>query len=180
MSRIGQKTIEIPEGTTVELSGNEIIVKGTKGELTMNIHSAVKVVVDDEGVRVDKTHNASIAKAMWGTTVRLIENMIIGVSKGFEKKLELEGVGYRMALKGKQIDLALGFSHPVLVDIPENIEVTIDGQKMTISGIDKQKVGQFAANIRALKPVEPYKGKGFRYEGEYVQRKEGKKAATAE
>ena len=180
MSRIGQKTIEIPKGTTVELSGSEIIVKGTKGELTMNVHSAVKVVIDDEGVKVDKAHNASIAKAMWGTTVRLIENMIIGVSKGFEKKLELEGVGYRMALKGKQIDLALGFSHPVLVDIPEGIEVVIDGQKMTISGIDKQKVGQFAANIRAFKPVEPYKGKGFRYEGEYVQRKEGKKAAAAE
>ncbi len=180
MSRIGQKTIEIPKGTTVELSGSEIIVKGTKGELTMNVHSAVKVIIDDEGVKVDKVHNAGIAKAMWGTTVRLIENMIIGVSKGFEKKLELEGVGYRMALKGKQIDLALGFSHPVLVDVPEDIEVAIDGQKMTVSGIDKQKVGQFAANIRAFKPVEPYKGKGFRYEGEYVQRKEGKKAAAAE
>ncbi len=180
MSRIGQKTIEIPKGTTVELSGNEIIVKGTKGELTMNVHSAVKVVVDDDSVNVDKAHNASIAKAMWGTTTRLIENMIIGVSKGFEKKLELEGVGYRMTLKGKQIDLALGFSHPVLVDIPEGLEVAIDGQKMTISGIDKQKVGQFAANIRAFKPVEPYKGKGFRYEDEYVQRKEGKKAAAAE
>jgi len=180
MSRIGQKTIEIPKGTTVELSGNEIVVKGAKGELTMNVHSAVKVTVGDNGVQVDKAHNASIAKAMWGTTSRLIQNMITGVSKGFEKKLELEGVGYRMALKGKQVDLALGFSHPVLVDIPEGIEVVIDGQKMTISGIDKQKVGQFAANIRALKPVEPYKGKGFKYEGEYVQRKEGKKAAAAE
>jgi len=180
MSRIGQKTIEIPKGTTVELSGSEIVVKGVKGELTMNVHSAVNVTVSDEGVSVDKAHNASIAKAMWGTTSRLIENMIVGVSKGFEKKLELEGVGYRMALKGKQIDLALGFSHPVLVDIPEGLEVEIDGQNMTISGIDKQKVGQFAANIRALKPVEPYKGKGFKYEGEYVQRKEGKKAAAAE
>ena len=180
MSRIGQKTIEIPKGTTVELSGNEMVVKGAKGELTMNVHSAVKVVVGDDGVQVDKAHNAAIAKAMWGTTVRLIENMITGVSKGFEKKLELEGVGFRMALKGKQVDLALGFSHPVLVDIPEGLEVVIDGQNMTISGIDKQKVGQFAANIRALKPVEPYKGKGFKYEGEYVQRKEGKKAAAAE
>jgi len=180
MSRIGQKTIEIPKGTTVELSGNKVIVKGAKGELTMNVHSAVKVIVADEGVKVDKAHNASIAKAMWGTTSRLIENMIIGVSKGFEKKLELEGVGFRMALKGKQVDLALGFSHPVLVDIPEGLEVVIDGQNMIISGIDKQKVGQFAANIRALKPVEPYKGKGFKYEGEYVQRKEGKKSAAAE
>jgi len=180
MSRIGKRTIKIPKGTTIELLGNEIVIKGEKGELAMNVHNAVKINIDDEGVHVDKVHNANIAKAMWGTTARLIENMIVGVSKGFEKKLELEGVGYRMTLKGRQIDLALGFSHPVLVDIPDGIEVVIEGQNMKISGIDKQKVGQFAANIRALKPVEPYKGKGFRYEGEYVQRKEGKKAAAAE
>lgn len=116
---------------------------------------------------------------MNGTTVRLIENMIIGVAKGFERKLELNGVGFRMALKGKQIDLALGFSHPVLVDIPEGLNVNIEGVVMTISGIDKQKVGQFAAEIRDLKPVEPYKGKGFKYDDEHVRRKEGKKAASA-
>jgi large subunit ribosomal protein L6 len=179
MSRIGQKTIEIPNGVTVTLDNNELTVKGPKGESKMTIHNAVKVTVEDDGVHVDKAHNAKIARSMWGTTARLIENMITGTSKGFEKKLELNGVGYRMALKGKQVDLALGFSHPVLVDIPEGIEVAIDGQKMTISGTDKQAVGQFAANIRALKPVEPYKGKGFKYEDEYVRRKEGKKAATA-
>ncbi len=179
MSRIGQKTIEIPSGVTVELTGNELKVKGQKGELTMTVHNAVTVKIEEDGIHVDKSRNAKIAQSMWGTTARLIENMIVGVSKGFEKKLELSGVGYRMAIKGKQVDLALGFSHPVLVDIPEGIEVAIDGQNMTISGIDKQEVGQFAANIRALKPVEPYKGKGFKYDDEHVRRKEGKKAAAA-
>ena len=179
MSRIGQKTIEIPKDVTVAVAGSDVSVKGPKGELTMTMHTAVKVDVKEDGVHVTKGHNAQIAQSMWGTTARLIENMITGVSKGFEKKLELNGVGYRMAVKGKQVDLALGFSHPVLVDIPEDIEVAIDGQMMTISGIGKQQVGQFAANIRALKPVEPYKGKGFKYEDEYVRRKEGKKAATA-
>jgi large subunit ribosomal protein L6 len=179
MSRIGQKTIKIPTGITVEVIGNEVLVKGSKGELSMTVHNAVVVKVEDDGVHVEKARNAKIAQSMWGTTARLIENMITGVSKGFEKKLELNGVGYRMEIKGKQVDLALGFSHPVLVDIPEDINVVIDGQMMIITGADKQKVGQFAANIRALRPVEPYKGKGFKYDGEYVHRKEGKKAATA-
>ena len=158
---------------------NEVKVKGSKGELSMIVHNAIKVSVEDDGVHVEKSRNAKIAQAMWGTTSRLVQNMITGVSKGFERKLELNGVGYRMAVKGKQVDLALGFSHPVLVDIPEGIDVTIDEQILTITGIDKQQVGQFAANIRAFKPVEPYKGKGFKYEDEYVRRKEGKKAATA-
>lgn len=179
MSRIGQKTIEIPSGVTVEVSGTELTVKGTKGELVMTVHNAVRVTVEEDGVHVEKARNAKIAQSMWGTTARLIQNMITGVSDGFKKKLELNGVGYRMAVKGKQVDLALGFSHPVLVDIPEGIDVTIDEQILTITGIDKQQVGQFAANIRAFKPVEPYKGKGFKYEDEYVRRKEGKKAATA-
>ncbi len=179
MSRIGQKTIEVPSGVTVEMTGTEIKVKGSKGELSMVVHSAIKVTVEDDGIHVEKSRNAKIAQAMWGTTSRLVQNMITGVSKGFEKKLELNGVGYRMALKGRQVDLALGFSHPVLVDIPEGIEVAIDGQMMIISGVDKQAVGQLAANIRALKPVEPYKGKGFKYEDEHVRRKEGKKAAAA-
>ncbi|XLQ20302.1 MAG: 50S ribosomal protein L6 [Candidatus Moraniibacteriota bacterium] len=179
MSRIGQKTIEIPNGVTVEISNQEVKVKGAKGELVMTLHSAIKVTVEEDGVHVEKARNAKIAQSMWGTTARLIQNMITGVSKGFERKLELNGVGYRMALKGKQIDLALGFSHPVLVDIPEGLEVTIDGQNMTVSGMNKQEVGQFTANIRALKPVEPYKGKGFKYDDEHVRRKEGKKAATA-
>lgn len=178
MSRIGQKIIEIPQGVTVEVTHGIAKVKGSKGELTMPIHDAIKVIVDDEGVHVKKKRNAPIAQSMWGTTSRLIANMIIGVSTGFERKLELNGVGYRMAVKGKTLDLALGFSHPVVVDIPEELTVTIEGSVMTIAGLDKQQVGQFAAEIRAFRPVEPYKGKGFKYDDEHVRRKEGKKAAA--
>ncbi|PID51759.1 MAG: 50S ribosomal protein L6 [Candidatus Moraniibacteriota bacterium] len=178
MSRIGQKTIAIPDGVTITVEGGEVKVTGKKGTLTMPIHNSVTVTVADDGVVVDKKHNAQIAHAMWGTTTRLITNMLIGVTEGFEKKLELNGVGYRIALKGKTIDMALGFSHPVVVDIPEGIDVAIDGAVMTISGIDKQQVGQFAADIRAYRPVEPYKGKGFKYHDEIVRRKEGKKATA--
>lgn len=179
MSRIGQKPVEIPNGVTVEISAGSVNVKGDKGALSMPLHDAVSVKIEDGLVTVSKKRNSKIAQSMNGTTVRLIQNMITGVTKGFEKKLELNGVGFRMALKGKQVDLALGFSHPVLVDIPEGLNVNIEGMVMTISGIDKQQVGQFAAEIRALKPVEPYKGKGFKYDDEYVRRKEGKKAVSA-
>ena len=178
MSRIGQKPVEIPSGVTVEVSAGTVNVKGDKGNLSMPLHDSVSMKVEDSSLTVSQKRNSKIAQAMNGTTVRLVQNMIIGVTKGFEKKLELNGVGFRMALKGKQIDLALGFSHPVLVDIPEGINVNIEGVVMTISGIDKQKVGQFAAEIRALKPVEPYKGKGFKYDDEHVRRKEGKKAVS--
>ncbi len=178
MSRIGQKSIEIPKGITVEMNGNDVTVKGVKGELSLSLHNAVVLEMENEMITVKKRHNAQIAQSMWGTTARLISNMIAGVSQGFEKKIELNGVGYRMAVKGNTIELALGFSHPVIVDIPEGITATIEGPVMTIVGIDKQAVGQFAANIRSLKPVEPYKGKGFRYVGEIVRRKEGKKASA--
>lgn len=178
MSRIGQKPVEIPSGVTVEVSSGIINVKGDKGDLSMPLHDSVSMKVESGSLTVFQKRNSKIAQAMNGTTVRLVQNMIIGVTKGFEKKLELNGVGFRMALKGKQIDLALGFSHPVLVDIPEGINVNVEGLVMTISGINKQKVGQFAAEIRALKPVEPYKGKGFKYDDEHVRRKEGKKAVS--
>lgn len=178
MSRIGQKIIKIPNGVTVEVAAGTVKVKGSKGELAMPIHDTMKVAVDADGVQVEKKRNAQIAQAMWGTTARLIENMITGVSAGFERKLELNGVGYRMAVKGKTLDLALGFSHPVIVPIPEGLTVTIEGPVMTIAGVDKQQVGQFAAEIRAFRPVEPYKGKGFKYDDEQVRRKEGKKAAA--
>lgn len=178
MSRIGQKIIAIPEGVTVTATAQTVDVKGAKGALSVPVHNAVTVSVNDEGVVVAKKHNAQIAQAMWGTMARLIENMIEGVTQGFTKQLELSGVGFRMAVKGNNVELALGFSHPVVVAIPKDITVTIEGQIMTISGIDKQHVGQFAANMRALKPMEPYKGKGFKYVGEYVRRKEGKKASA--
>lgn len=179
MSRIGIKPVTIPDGVTVDVKGNVVTVKGSKGETTMELHNAVSVAVADGTVTVKNNNNSKTARSMWGTTSRLIDNMITGVSKGFEKTLELSGVGYRMALKGKQVDLALGFSHPVLLDIPEGLTVEIDKMNLKISGVDKQSVGQFAAEIRALKPVEPYKGKGFKYSDEIVRRKEGKKAAAA-
>lgn len=177
MSRIGKKPIVIPAGVTVEVAKNEISVKGPKGTLKFAHHSDVAVSVADNNVVVDKKGKSKQAPAIWGTTARIVENMITGVTAGFEKKLELNGVGFRMSIAGSKITMALGFSHPVLVDVPNGLEVKIEGNAMTISGIDKQIVGQFAANIKALKPVEPYKGKGFRYAGEHVRRKEGKKSA---
>lgn len=179
MSRIGKQPITIPTGTTVTNDGSLLTVKGPKGELTMPIHNAVTVAVTDGQVIVEKKHNAKIAQAMWGTTQRLVLNMVVGVTEGFTRVLELSGVGFRMALKGKQVDLALGFSHPVVLDIPEGLTVEIEKNTLKVSGADKQKVGQFAAVIRALKPVEPYKGKGFKYDDEIVRRKEGKKAGSA-
>jgi len=179
MSRIGKQLVVVPEGVSVTVNAGEIEVKGAKETLTMPIHNAVSVEVTDEGVSVTKNHNAKIAQAMWGTTVRLIENMVTGVSKGFERILELNGVGFRMAVQGRKLDLALGFSHPVVLDIPEGVNAEIEKNALKISGADKQKVGQFAANIRSLKPVEPYKGKGFKYNDEIVRRKEGKRATSA-
>lgn len=179
MSRIGKQSITIPEAVTVTVDGGEVIVKSTKDTLSMPVHGAVTVSVEDNVITVSKRHNAQIAQAMWGTTTRLIQNMVTGVTEGFKKVLELNGVGFRMEIKGKSLEMALGFSHPVIVEIPEGITATIEKNILTISGTDKQKVGQFAANIRAYKPVEPYKGKGFKYEDEIVRRKEGKRATSA-
>ena len=177
MSRIGKKPISIPQGVTVTADKNVITVKGAKGTLTVEHHFDVVVKVENNEVLVEKKGKGKNAPAIWGTTTRVINNMIEGVTNGFQKKLELNGVGFRMSVAGKKINMALGFSHPVVVDVPEDLQVVIENNVMTISGIDKYKVGQFAANIRALKPVEPYKGKGFKYVGEHVRRKEGKKAA---
>jgi large subunit ribosomal protein L6 len=179
MSRIGKKKINIPEAVELEDDGTKVSVKGPKGVLEFQYSSEVKIVKEENNIKVEKTGSTKNSSAIWGTTARLIENMILGVTVGFEKKLELNGVGYRMNLQGKKITLALGFSHPVEVEVPEGIEVKIENNILTVAGIDKQKVGQFAANIRSLKPVEPYKGKGFRYVGEIVRRKEGKKAAAS-
>jgi len=178
MSRIGKKLIVIPEGIEVKLQNNRLEVKGPKGVLSEVIHHESSVVITDKEITVEKTGKSKKAPAIWGLTRALINNMINGVTEGYVKQLELQGVGYRMAVQGKKINLALGFSHPVVVDIPEGIEAKIeDGNILTISGIDKQQVGQFAAEVRGLKEVEPYKGKGFRYKGEHVRRKVGKKAA---
>ncbi|HEX8973949.1 MAG TPA: 50S ribosomal protein L6 [Patescibacteria group bacterium] len=177
MSRIGKKPVVIPQGVTVSVDKNQVSVKGAKGTLEFGHHWDVKVNVSENELTVEKVGKGKQVPAIWGTTARIIANMIEGVTNGFKKQLELNGVGYRMSVAGKKITLALGFSHPVEVQVPQDLEVVIEGNVMSVSGIDKQKVGQFAANIRALKPVEPYKGKGFRYVGEHVRRKEGKKSS---
>ncbi|HBI17493.1 MAG: 50S ribosomal protein L6 [Candidatus Moranbacteria bacterium GW2011_GWF2_34_56] len=178
MSRIGKKPIEIPQGVTVEMNANKITVSGSKGKMELVITHDVKVEIKDNLVTVDRANSSKKASAMWGTTNRLIGNMITGVSEGFSKVLELNGVGFRMEVNGKKLKMALGFSHPVEVEVPQNLEAKVENNTLAISGIDKQAVGQFAAEIRSLKPVEPYKGKGFRYSGEIVRRKEGKKASA--
>ncbi len=180
MSRIGKKPINIPEGVEVEISGKEVHVKGSKGSLDFTVHSDVEAKLQEKSVKIDALRSTKQARSLWGLTRMLVANMIEGVSKGFEKQLELQGVGFRMAVQGKKLNMALGFSHPVEVEIPDGIEVKVEKNILTVSGIDKQAVGQFAASIRALKKVEPYKGKGFRYVGEKVRRKAGKKAVGAE
>lgn len=180
MSRIGKKPIELPEGVKAELKDGKFFATGPKGSLNFSFSSEMEIKISEKEVAVingkEKTGENS---AMWGTTARIIENIIKGVTIGFQKQLELNGVGYRMALQGKKIVMALGFSHPVEVEIPSGIEVKIENAVLTVSGIDKQAVGQFAAEIKLLKPVEPYKGKGFRYVGETVRRKEGKKSVAS-
>lgn len=178
MSRIGKKPIAIPKEVEVSVNANKVSVKGPKGTLVLVVHYDVKVSVGDGEVRVEKSGTSVRASAIWGTTAKLIANMVEGVSRGFEKKLELNGVGYRMAVAGRKLNMALGFSHPVEVVVPEGLEAKIENNILSLSGTDKQAVGQFAADIRSLKPVEPYKGKGFRYVGEIVRRKEGKKASS--
>lgn len=180
MSRIGKKPIEIPQEVKANIQDNKIIISGPKGALDFICRPEVIIKSAENNILVEKVGSSKKTSAIWGTTTKLIENMVEGVSKGFEKQLELNGVGFRMALQGKIINMALGFSHPVEIKIPEDIEVKIDNNIITIAGIDKQKVGQLAADIRALKPVEPYKGKGFRYVGEIVRRKEGKRAVATE
>ncbi|MEI7621401.1 MAG: 50S ribosomal protein L6 [Candidatus Moraniibacteriota bacterium] len=177
MSRIGKKPVAIPQGATISVEKNVVSVTGPKGSLKFQHHLEVALEISPESVLVEKIGKSKNAPAIWGTTARIIENMLEGVTKGFVKQLELNGVGFRMSTAGKKITLALGFSHPVEVEVPEILTVVTEGNIMTVSGIDKHEVGQFAANIRALKPVEPYKGKGFKYVGEHVRRKEGKKSS---
>ena len=180
MSRIGKKPITIPDGVEVNISGQNISVRGPKGTLDFSFHENIEAKIEGEEIRVSAKKITKQNKALWGLSRVLISNMIEGTTKGFEKQLELQGVGFRMALAGKRINLSLGFSHPVEMDVPDGLEAKIDKNILTVSGIDKQKVGQFAASVRALKKVEPYKGKGFRYVGEIVRKKAGKKVVGAE
>lgn len=177
MSRLAKRPIAIPTKTEVTVSGLEVAVKGPKGSLSRRTHRLIEVAVVPEGVAVTTKATSIEARAALGTTASHVRNMIAGVNTPFVKKLLIEGVGFKWEVQGKTLKLALGFSHPVTMDIPEGLTVAADKAALTVSGIDKEAVGQFAAEVRALKKPEPYKGKGIRYEGEVVRRKQGKKAA---
>lgn len=178
MSRIGKLPIEIPTGVSVTAENHMVSVKGPKGELTQRVSSLISVNIEEKIVSVAQLEKTREAKAIYGTTRSLIANMLQGVSQNFSKDLLIEGVGFRATVKGKVIDLELGYSHPIEHPIPEGVMVTVaDNVKIHIEGPDKQKVGQLAAEIKNYYPAEPYKGKGVRIVGEYVRRKEGKKSA---
>ena len=176
MSRIGNRKIEIPAGVTVEVNDNLVTVKGPKGELSLTLTRGISVKV--EGTTLEVLRENDTFKPMHGTTNANIKNLITGVTSGFEKSLEIIGVGYRFNTRGNKLVISAGYSHQVEMEIPEGIKVDVTSNtELTIKGIDKVKVGEFAANVRKVRKPEPYKGKGIRYKDEYVRRKEGKKAA---
>ena len=178
MSRIGNRKITIPEGVTVTVNDNVVTVKGPKGELTNSFNKDMKIDVNENILTITRPNDLKTTKSLHGTTNALIENMIIGVSEGYKKELEIVGVGYRFNVQGNKINVNAGFSHPVEVIVPNDLKAEqVSTTEIAISGIDKQKVSEFAANIRKLRKPEPYKGKGIRYKGEHIRRKEGKKAA---
>jgi large subunit ribosomal protein L6 len=176
MSRIGKKAVPVPAGVTVNVSGQNVSVKGPKGELKMAVVEQVLVKMEQGGVKVDPRDQTKLARSCWGMSRTMIKNMITGVTEGFTKNLEINGVGYRAAIAGKDLQLNLGYSHDVKYPIPAGIDIkTPKPTEIVISGIDKQRVGQVAAEIREFRGPEPYKGKGVKYAGEYIFRKEGKK-----
>lgn len=176
MSRIGKKAVAVPSGVTATIDGQQVSVKGPKGELSAVMVDQVLASMGDSGIEVKPVDGSNQARAMWGMSRTIIENLVIGVTEGFKKDLQINGVGYRAAIQGKNLQLALGFSHDVLYEIPEGIQITCaKPTEISVAGIDKQKVGQVAAEIRKYRPPEPYKGKGVKYADEYIFRKEGKK-----
>ena len=176
MSRIGQSPISFSDEVEVSLDEKNLKVKGPKGELFLEISKKINVDIENKVIKVVNNDNSKQGKAVWGTTRSLINNMVVGVTKGFSKNMEIVGVGYRGSLNGKVLTLNLGLSHTVEMNIPEGIEIKMDGNtKFSISGVDKQKIGQFASVVRSKRPPEPFKGKGLRYADEFVVRKEGKK-----
>ena len=191
MSRIGKQSIKVSQGTEIKIEGDTIKVKGSKGELSFDLPSEIKAEMKEDNIlispknRETKQNEPAIKKAkevgaLWGLTRALIFNMVKGVTEGFEKKLEIQGVGYKASMQGNKLVMQLGFSHPIEMKTPEGVELKVEKNIITVSGIDKQKVGQTAAKIRDFKKPEPYKGKGIRYEGEKVRRKAGKKAVASE
>ena len=176
MSRVGQAIINIPDGVEVKKVDNKFLVKGSKGELSAPLDEIVDVTINEKVIKVELKDKKAKNKALWGTVRALINNAVKGVSVGFEKEMEIVGVGYRGALQGKKLILNLGLSHPVEIEIPDYITIKMDGNtKFIISSPDKQKLGEFAAMVRSKRPPEPFKGKGIRYSNEYILRKEGKK-----
>jgi len=176
MSRTGKKPIAAVSGVTVTIDGRQVTAKGPKGEQSLTLMDIVNAKQTDAGIVVEPANDTQEARAAWGTTRALINNLVVGVKDGFEKKLQIQGVGYRAAMQGKDLKLSLGFSHEVVYETPKGITIAAPtATDVTISGADKQQVGQVAANIRAYRKPEPYKGKGVRYVGEYIARKEGKK-----
>ena len=176
MSRIGKRPVAVPSGITANVSGQTVKVKGPKGALEVVLHDDVSVKLEEGRIKIDPRNETKRARSQWGTSRTLVANLIAGVTKGFEQRLEINGVGYRAAVQGKNLQLALGYSHDVVYPIPEGIVIaTPKPTEIVITGMDKQKVGQVAAEIRGFRPPEPYKGKGVRYSGEYIFRKEGKK-----
>jgi large subunit ribosomal protein L6 len=176
MSRVGKKPVTVPSGVTANMQGQTISMKGPKGTLSLVVSERVKVALDKGEISVDPADESKEARAMWGTTRANLNNIVTGVTQGFERKLEITGVGYRAAVQGKNLQLQLGYSHDVVYAIPEGIAVaTPKPTEIVITGIDRRKVGQVAAEIRSYRPPEPYKGKGVKYSDEFIFRKEGKK-----
>ena len=178
MSRLGKQPIEIPQGVEITFADSMLTVKGPKGTLTKKVSDDVRVVIADGNVKIDPARETDHARALWGTYAAHTSNMIQGVTEGFKKELEIEGVGYRAEAQGNKIVLNVGFSHPVELTAPDGVTVSTDKNVITVEGSNKEEVGQFAANIRAVKKPEPYNGKGIHYVGEYIIRKQGKKAVA--
>jgi large subunit ribosomal protein L6 len=176
MSRVGKQTVIVPKGTEVKLSGNTFSVKGPKGTLVRDFPGNISINIDGDNITFTPAKADPKTNALWGTYASHVKNMVVGVNDGYVKKLILEGVGFKSEVAGDTLNFALGFSHPVKVKIPAGLTVTAEKNVITVSGIDKELVGQFTSSVRSLKKPEPYKGKGFRYEGEVIRRKQGKKA----
>lgn len=175
MSRVGNKPVELPDGVDVEVQGNAVTVKGSKGELNRSFNERIGFAIEDGVVMVTRPDDSRESRALHGLSRALLANMVTGVSDGYRKELEIQGVGYRASLKGNDIELLVGFSHPVTVQAPEGVTFEVpEPTRIVVSGIDKEQVGQVTADIRKVRPPEPYKGKGIRYVGEYVRRKAGK------
>jgi large subunit ribosomal protein L6 len=178
MSRIGRRPIRIPEGVRVECSGRRVQVSGPRGALERSVPTPIEVEVAEGEVRCRRPNDRTPTRALHGLTRALVANMVTGVTQGFRKELEVEGVGYRAEMKGGRLNLTIGFSHPVSIEVPRGLAVTVEGSRIRIEGTDRERVGQFAADVRGVRPPEPYKGKGIRYAGETIRRKVGKAGAA--